>query len=197
MNEYRWCEQCGAKMDYQIWFRANYCQLCGTPLRKETYVWSARQEPQEQRVRVGVSTKLPASAVRQLQATGVLVSNHPIACSLGAIGVGAAGIVLSPLAMAAGQSIMIVGGIVVGVSGYVASKYGGDELTIGMKLGAGILAAGAIVYGSGYVLLGVGGLSVASGIGLGAYAGVKAISRRSRAKRVVAGEPLLLTEGGR
>ena len=188
MNEYRWCEQCGAKMDYQIWFRANYCQLCGTPLRKEPYRWSNAQREQQESSKVGV---IPASAVRHLQVAGMIVKDHPVACSLGAIGVGAAGIVVAPLAMAAGQGIMILGGIVAGVSGFANSN--GHDFDNGVKLGLGMLAAGAVVYGSGFVLLGAGGVSIAAGVGGTAYAGVKAITKAVKSNRRIVG-PLLLEE---
>ena len=188
MDTYRWCEQCGTKMDYQRWFRANYCYKCGAELRKEPYVWRNQQEP----IKVGV---IPASAVRHLQVAGEAFKKHSGSCSAIAIGAGVAGLVLAPLAMAAGQTIMVLGGIVALASGYAGTKYNDDELGSGVKLGVSLLGVGALVYGSSYVLLVAGGMSVVSGIGLGAYTGVKAISKVVKSNRRIVNGRLLLMEG--
>ena len=187
---YRYCEQCSAGLTQEQWERALYCCMCGKAICKDSCVMPARASPMGE-----LESMIPVRAVRPLQVVGEAISAHPVACSLGAIGAGVAGIAVAPLALVAGQTIMVLGGIVAGVSGYANSKTYNGEYDAGVKLGVNMLVAGAVVYGSSYVLLGAGGVAIAGGLGVGAYSGVKAIAGRRKLKRITVREPLLL-EGG-
>jgi hypothetical protein len=154
---YRWCEQCGYGLSQEQYNRANYCGMCGANISKDARGMPVRDGPSG-----GLESMMPASAARHLQAVGDVFMNHPVFCSVGAIGVGAVGIALAPLLIVAGQSIMVLGGIVAGVSGYANHKSYNNEYGAGVKLGVGMLVAGAVVYGSSYVLLGASGLAVES-----------------------------------
>ncbi|WP_136077566.1 hypothetical protein [Pontiella desulfatans] len=138
---------------------------------------------------------LPASAERHLQAAGEVVSNHPVLSSVGAIGVGAAGIAVSPLMAIAGQGLVCIGLLVAGVSGYVNHRNYGTPFGTGSTFGLGMTAVGVLVYGSSFVLMGAGGVAVATGLGVGAYSGVKAIAGLRKPKLVM-NEPLMLEGGG-
>ncbi len=185
MSAHRWCEKCGIGLTRQQWIEANFCRMCGAQIQKDTGGMPG----------LGLIGKLesmvPVSAARHLQAIQSAIVEHPVASALGAVGVGAAGIAVFPLLLVAGQSIMVLGGIVAGVSGYLDSKSYDDEYAGGVRLGLQAVAVGALVYGSGYVLLGAGGLAVVGGVGLGGYAGVKAIMGR-RSKQIITKVPLLL-----
>jgi len=176
---------CGIGLTRQQWIEANFCRMCGAQIQKDTGGMPG----------LGLIGKLesmvPVSAARHLQAIQSAIVEHPVASALGAVGAGAAGIAVFPLLLVAGQSIMVLGGIVAGVSGYLDSKSCNDEYAGSVRLGLQALAVGALVYGSGYVLLGAGGLAVVGGVGLGGYAGVKAIMDR-RNRRITISEPLLL-----
>jgi hypothetical protein len=126
-------------------------------------------------------------AVKPLQVIREVVTKRPLTTALGSVGAGAAGIVLSPLAMTAGQGLAMVGAVLL-LLGFIA------KADFGLRYGALFLACGAALAGSSFVLMGAGGVAIATGLGLGAYSGVKAIANR-RTKQIVITEPLLL-EGG-
>ncbi|VGO14441.1 hypothetical protein PDESU_03002 [Pontiella desulfatans] len=71
----------------------------------------------------------------------------------------------------------------------------GTPCGAGSTFGLGMAGVGVLVYGSSFVLMGAGGVAVATGLGLGAYSGVKAIAGMRQSKQIINHEPLLL-EGG-
>lgn len=191
---HRWCESCGSGMSQQQWQRSSFCRMCGALICKDSNLAQSRAGP----VLEGM---VPGRVIRPLQATLGVVLDHPAVFSVGSIGIGAAGIAVSPLVLSAGMAVMAVGVISVGLSAYGKSRSDGiysdlpsDWANVGMKLGLALLAVGALAYATGYVVLGAGGLAIVTGLGLGAYSGVKAITNR-RQSQIIVSEPLLL-EGG-
>lgn len=178
---HRWCESCGVGLSRQQWERANFCSMCGVRICKEVHAMS-RDGPLGK-----LEQMVPAEVMKPLQVVRKAVDKHPVASALGSVGAGAAGIMLSPLAMTAGQGLAMVGGVLL-LLGFIT------KADFGLRYGTMLLVTGIAVYGSGFVLMGAGGVAVATGLGLGAYSGVNAIAGLRRSKLVVT-EPLLL-EGG-
>ena len=183
MKAFRYCEQCSAGLSQEQWERALFCCMCGTVIQKDSRSMPVRDGPPEM-----LESMVPAGAVKPLQAIQTAIVKYPVASALGSVGAGAAGLILSPLAMAAGQGLVMAGGVLL-LFGLIT------KAEFGLKYGALLVVAGTCVYGSGYLLLGAGGVAVTAGIGLGCYSGVKAIVGMRKLKRITVKEPLLL-EGG-
>jgi len=134
---------------------------------------------------------IPSVAVRPLEVAVGALKHHPVLCSMGAVGAGIAGFIVAPFVMAAGQIIMVLGGVVGGVSLFSGANSGDPVFDDGVALGVKMLGAGAVVYGASYVLLGAAGLSVAGGVGL-AFTGAKAIAGVVKERRrLVQGDNLM------
>lgn len=181
MSFHRYCSQCGTGFSREQWDRSRYCCMCGTRICRDAYGMPSGP------VFGVIEGMVSGKAVKPLQTAWEIVGNHPLTTALGTAGAGAAGIILSPMAMAAAQGVAMAGGALLIFGAFAkadsAIRYGGL-----------LLVSGAVLAGSSFVLMGAGGVAVAAGIGLGAYSGVKAITNR-RSRPITNNEPLLL-EGG-
>lgn len=192
MKAYRYCEGCGIGFSKNQWLRSNHCTQCGSSIFKEDLLFENSADPQSDPSMEIMDHKVPSKLAKPLSAVGQAVSTHPLLCSSGAIGVGAGALLAAPLVMAAGQSIMVVGGLIAGVSWLLGSDSYDPAFEDGMKLGVKIMGVGALVFGSSYLLLGVGGLSVVAGVGLGGFTGAKAITKAVKERRkLVKGDNLM------
>jgi len=192
MKAYRYCEGCGIGLGKEQWFRANHCSQCGTQIYKEEQLGSPLAGSLENSETALRSYELPESISKPLMGVGRAVGAHPILCSMGAVGAGVAGLMLAPLVLAAGQTIMMLGGVVGGVSLLAGFNSYDPVFKEGISLGVKMLGVGALVIGAGYVLLGASGLSVAGGLSLGVYTGTKLIIQGVRARQqLVKGQNLL------
>ncbi len=90
---------------------------------------------------------------------------------------------VAPLVIVAGQAIMVLGGVVGGVSLFVGANSDDPAFDDGVGLGVKLIGAGALILGTGYVIAGVGGVAIVGGVGLGGYTGVKAITRAVKEQR--------------
>ena len=176
MKAYRYCEGCGIGFAKQQWYRSNHCTQCGSRICKEEYFSEDSGTSYESPGSAILDRMIPSVAVRPLEVAVGALKHHPVLCSMGAVGAGVAGFIVAPFVMAAGQIIMVLGGVVGGVSLFSGANSGDPVFDDGVALGVKMLGAGAVVYGASYVLLGAAGLSVAGGVGLGAFTATKAIA---------------------
>jgi hypothetical protein len=170
-------------MSKEQWQESVYCFSCGTRLVKGI-------DPVDR-------VTIPSRSARTLRVVTGTIMNRPVLGSVGSIGIGAAGIAVAPLLMVAGQWLVGIGVGTMLLSWAVDSVLDEAPCRGGVKLGLGIAASGIIVQGSGYVLLAAGVVTATAGVGLGTYTGVRAYLDYRQMKRVLAAQPLLLTEGGK
>lgn len=176
-----YCSRCGVEIPQKQWKEVIYCFSCGSKILKGSD--SVKAVP------------IPSRSTEYLSVATGRVTNHPVLTSVGSIGVGAAGIAVSPLLMVAGQWLLGVGIGVAILSLVVDSLVDDEPCKGGVKLGLGIAAGGFITQGAGYIVLTAGVVTATAGVGLGAYTGLKAIAEHRKAKLIHMHEPLML-EGG-
>jgi len=138
---------------------SNFCSHCGARLQAEPA--AVKKEPE---------------FAEYVMETGRLIREQPEASSALAIGVGTGGVILGPLAVAAGKAGMIAGGVTTLVGALTES----ESLA---KTGVFLLGGGAILSASGYLMTAAGGLSLAAGAGGAAACGVKRIRNRRASRK--------------
>ena len=195
MKPYRYCEGCGIGFAKQQWYRSNHCTRCGSSICKEEHFYEDSGESFESPGSATLDRMIPSVAAGPLEVAVGALKHHPVLCSMGAVGAGVAGIMVAPFVMAAGQTIMVLGGVVGGVSVFAGANSGDPSFEEGVVLGVKMLGVGALVYGASYALLGAAGLSVAGGVGLGAFTGAKVIAGVVKERRrLVQGNNLMEEE---
>ena len=198
MSVYRYCEGCGIGFAKEQWFRSNHCTRCGSRILKEEYFCEDSGESPGSLGSATLDRMIPSVAARPLEVAVGALKHHPALCSMGAVGAGIAGFMVAPMVMVAGQSIMVLGGVVGGVSLFAGANSCDPVFDDGVALGVKMLGAGALVYGASYALLGAAGLSIAGGVGLGAFTATKAIAGVVKERRrLVQGNNLMTEEQSR
>ncbi len=183
---HRYCSQCGHEFDVNQWNEANFCSQCGEELRSPP---APQDQPPQIIEEVYTPQRIipyPTSEIRTWQGSVVagcqFAKDNPALSAVAAVGVGAAGLLLGPVIIAAGKVGMIAGGVAMAAGMLIDSDSTFKENQL-MKAGAKLVGGSVIVTGTGYLITAVGGVTLATGISVGAAQAVKGVRNAIKARR--------------
>ena len=138
MTQVRYCPQCGREVGQEEWNCFLYCNQCGFEYRQLQII-----NPPPSRV--------AGCAIQAINNTQRFAQTNPVAFAVTATSVGAAGIFLGPLAIAAGKGVAITGGVMMGLGCLV-----NEEGEAFIKVSGVVLGSGLAIAGSGYLMTAAG-----------------------------------------
>ena len=183
-NSHRYCTQCGHGVIKSVWDEANFCPQCGDSLHHPIAPHQRITGPE-----AGVYTpcRIPPTSTQaawqeRAIAGGQFARDNPSFTAVAASGMGAAGLLLGPLIIAAGKMGLIAGGAAI-VAGVLLDSDSDIRDNAFVRAGAKLIGGSVLAAGSGYLITAAGGIALATGVGIGATQAAKGTKRMIETRR--------------